>query len=87
MRAIGVSPLFVLLIIQVEALLIFSNWNDLAILVLAMGILFAKTSLAENYGLFISHFFITNQTLGILGVIISAIVLDSFPHSAPTACL
>lgn len=80
MRAIGASPIFVLMIIQVEALLISLTGMIVAILALVIGILFAKPFLAENYGLFISHFAITGSMLGILGVIItSTIVLGLIP--------
>ena len=51
-----------------------------AIFALMIGILLAKPFLAENYGLFISHFALTTPMLGILGiVIISTIVLGLIP--------
>lgn len=70
MRAIGASPLFVFLIIQIEALMITLVGIIVAIVVLAIGILLIQSTLAENYGIFINHFSINNQTLGIVGIII-----------------
>ncbi|MBK6957965.1 MAG: ABC transporter permease [Nitrosomonas sp.] len=80
MRAIGASPLFVFLIIQIEALMITLVGIIVAIVVLAIGILLIQSTLAENYGIFINHFSINNQTLGIVGIIIlSTFILGLIP--------
>ncbi|MDO8894976.1 ABC transporter permease [Nitrosomonas sp.] len=80
MRAIGASPLFVFLIIQIEALMITLVGIIVAIVVLAIGILLIQSTLAENYGIFINHFSISNQTLGIVGIIIlSTFILGLIP--------
>ena len=80
MRAIGASPLFIFLIIQTEALLISLSGIIIAICALAAGILFAQALLAENYGVFISHFSMNSQIFGILGIIIaSTLVLALIP--------
>lgn len=80
MRAIGASPLFVFLIIQIEALMITLVGIIVAIVVLAIGILLIQSTLSENYGIFINHFSINNQTLGIVGIIIlSTFILGLIP--------
>ena len=80
MRAIGASPLFVFLIIQIEALMITLVGIIVAIVVLAIGILLIQSTLAENYGIFINHLSINNQTLGIVGIIIlSTFILGLIP--------
>ncbi|MCO6428657.1 ABC transporter permease [Nitrosomonas communis] len=80
MRAIGASPLFIFLVIQTEALLISLSGIIIAICALAAGILFTQALLAENYGVFISHFSMNSQILGILGIIIaSTLVLALIP--------
>ncbi|MDP1550342.1 MAG: ABC transporter permease [Nitrosomonas sp.] len=80
MRAIGASPLFVFLIIQIEALMITLVGIIVAIVILAIGILLIQSTLAENYGIFINHFSINNQTLGIVGIIIlSTFILGLIP--------
>lgn len=70
MRAIGASPFFVFMLIQVEALLISLTGILIAILALSAGILFFQTYLAENYGIFINHLSINSETLIILGIIV-----------------
>lgn len=80
MRAIGASPLFVFLIIQIEALMITLVGIIVAIVVLAIGILLIQSTLAENYGIFINHLSTNNQTLGIVGIIIlSTFILGLIP--------
>jgi putative ABC transport system permease protein len=80
LRAIGAPPFFVFLIIQSEALLISLGGIIVAMFALTMGILFAQTFLAENYGIFINHFAINHQTLGILGtIVVSTGVLGLIP--------
>jgi len=80
MRAIGASPLFVFLIIQIEALMITLVGIIVAIVVLAIGILLIQSTLAESYGIFINHLSINNQTLGIVGIIIlSTFILGLIP--------
>lgn len=75
MRAIGASPFFVFLIIQTEALLISLTGIIVAIFALVIGIFFAQPFLAENYGIFINHFAINGQTLGISGIILMGTLL------------
>lgn len=80
MRAIGASPLFVFLIIQIEALMITLVGIIVAIVVLAIGILLIQSTLAENYGIFINYLSINNHTLGIVGIIIlSTFILGLIP--------
>ncbi|MDV6345738.1 ABC transporter permease [Nitrosomonas sp. Is37] len=75
MRAIGASPFFVFLIIQTEVLLISLSGIIVAIFALAIGIFFAQSLLAENYGIFINHFVLNRETLGILGIIVMGTLL------------
>lgn len=80
MRAIGASPLFVFLIIQIEALMITLVGIIVAIVVLAIGILLIQSTLSENYGIFINYLSINNHTLGIVGIIIlSTFILGLIP--------
>ncbi|MER2513084.1 MAG: FtsX-like permease family protein [Nitrosomonas ureae] len=80
MRTIGASPLFVFLVIQVEALMISLVGIITAIAILSIGILLLQSTLAENYGIFINHFSINNQTLSIVGIIIlSTFILGLIP--------
>ncbi|SDW65058.1 ABC transporter permease [Nitrosomonas communis] len=75
MRAIGASPFFVFLTIQTEALLISLTGIMAAIFALVIGIFFAQPFLADNYGIFINHFAINSQMLGMLGVIVMGTLL------------
>ncbi|SDZ07436.1 ABC transporter permease [Nitrosomonas sp. Nm33] len=75
MRAIGASPFFVFLIIQTEVLLISLSGIIVAIFALVIGIFFAQPLLAENYGIFINHFVLNRETLGILGIIVMGTLL------------
>lgn len=80
MRAIGASPLFVFLIIQIETLMITLVGIIVAIVVLAIGILLIQSILAENYGIFINYLSVNNHTLGIVGIIIlSTFILGLIP--------
>ncbi|MEQ1816589.1 MAG: FtsX-like permease family protein [Nitrosomonas sp.] len=80
MRAIGASPLFVFLIIQIEALMITLVGIIVAIVVLAIGILLIQSTLEENYGIFINYLSINNHTFGIVGIIIlSTFILGLIP--------
>lgn len=80
MRAIGASPFFIFLIIQTEALLISLTGIIVAIFALTMGILFAQSFLAENYGVFINPFTLNSETLGPLGIIVAGtLVLGLIP--------
>ncbi|MBY0484367.1 FtsX-like permease family protein [Nitrosomonas sp.] len=80
MRAIGASPLFVFLIIQIEALMIALVGIIAAIVVLSIGILLAQSTLSENYGIFINHLYNNSQTSDIVGIIIlSTFILGLIP--------
>ena len=75
MRAIGANPFFVFLIVQTEALLISLTGIIVAIFALVIGIFFAQPFLAENYGIFINHFAINGEMLGMLGIIVMGTLL------------
>lgn len=80
MRAIGASPLFVFLIIQIEALMITLVGIIAAIVVLSIGILLDQSTLSENYGIFINHLSNNSQTSDIVGIIIlSTFILGLIP--------
>lgn len=70
MRAIGASPLFIFLIIQVEALLLSLAGIIAAVFALSIAILLSQTYLAENYGLFINHLSMNSEMFTILGIIV-----------------
>lgn len=74
MRAIGASPSFIFLIIQVEALLISIAGIIIALVAISMGVLFSQTYLAENYGIVINYFSMNSQML----IIVSVVLFSTF---------
>ncbi|PTQ82902.1 ABC transporter permease [Nitrosomonas ureae] len=80
MRAIGASPSFIFLIIQVEAFLISIAGIIIALVAISMGVLFSQTYLAENYGIVINYFSMNSQMLIIVSVVLfSTFLLATIP--------
>jgi len=71
LRAVGASPAFVFLLIELEALLIALVGVALALLALWLVILMAQQYLSEQYGLFISANLYSSDT-GVLAAVILA---------------
>lgn len=71
MRAIGASPWFILLLIEVEGLLITVSSSLSAILLLALSTSVSKDFLAEQYSLFIDGSLITSQSMSYLLLIVA----------------
>lgn len=83
MRAIGASPSFIFLIIQVEALLISIAGIIIALVAISMGVLFSQTYLAENYGIVINYFSMNSQMLIIVSVVLfSTFLLAMIPATS-----
>lgn len=80
LRAIGASPLFIVVLIQLEAILTTLMSMALAIAVLLLGISATQDILSTQFGLFISSNIFTPDLLMALGaVIISTILVGVFP--------
>lgn len=80
LRAIGASPLFSVLLIELEVLLLTLGGILLAILALFLVLMFGADYLVANYGIFVSAFFITPEILKIISIIIaSALILGLIP--------
>lgn len=77
MRAIGASPLFVFLIIQLEALLIAIAGIVIAIFALSIAALFAQSYLAQHFGIFIGGYAVTAEAWMLLGLIVAATAVFS----------
>lgn len=75
LRAIGANPLFNLLLIELEVLLLTISGIVLATLALWLVLFFGQDFLVANYGLFISPSFISTRVLLIDAVIIAAALL------------
>lgn len=77
LRTLGASPVFIFLLIQAEALLITLSAAVTAVLLLS-GLLFASSDyLASQFGIFPSLNILSEQTLWLLGIILSGALLVS----------
>jgi putative ABC transport system permease protein len=80
LRAIGASPWFIFLLIEVEALLIALLGVCVAVLGLGLGLGLSQEWLSENYGLFVSANVFTLDTLALFAVIFAgAFVMGLVP--------
>ncbi len=80
LRAIGASPLFIVVLIQLEAILTTLMSIAVAILVLLLGIEFTQGILSSRFGLFISsQIFTTDLMLALGAVVVSTILMGIFP--------
>lgn len=80
LRAVGASPLFNVLLIEVEVLLLTLSAIGLAVLALFLTLTFGQEFLVSRYGLFISTNFLTPRVLAIIGfIVISALTLGLIP--------
>lgn len=75
LRAIGASPLFSVLLIELEVLLLTLAGMALAVLALFAVLVLGKDFLVSEYGLFVSTVFITPQVIKIMLVIVVAALL------------
>lgn len=75
LRAIGASPLFSVLLIELEVLLLTLAGIALAVLALFAVLVLGKDFLVSEYGLFVSTVFITPQVIKIMLVIVVAALL------------
>lgn len=72
LRAIGASPWFIFLLIELEALLITLLAVGAALISLRLAIGWSQTWLSENYGLFVSTNIWTSEVLSLLAIILAA---------------
>lgn len=80
LRAVGASPLFNVLLIEVEVLILTLSAIGLAVLALFLTLTFGQDFLVSHYGLFISTNFLTPRVLAIIGfIVISALTLGLIP--------
>ncbi|UJP06088.1 MAG: ABC transporter permease [Nitrosomonas sp.] len=77
MRAIGASPRFVFLLIQLEAFAITVVGIIVAVVALSIAAMFSQSYLAAHFGIFIGDYVITGQTWRLLGLIVSATAVFS----------
>lgn len=75
LRAIGASPVFNMMLIEIEVILLTIGGIGLAMLSLFALLIFGQDTLTANYGLFIEAWFLTPRMLTIISAIIGAALL------------
>lgn len=80
LRAIGAGPLFIFLLIELEAILITLMGIGFAVLIMWFGLIVSQDFLSQHYGLFISaNIFTFNTIIYIVSVLGAAILLALIP--------
>lgn len=80
LRALGARPIFILICIQIEALMIIASSLFLALCGLCLALVFSQSMLVSNFGVYISpHIFNQNALLPIGSIFIVGIMISLLP--------